>query len=111
MADFEFKFQSTVKTLSILGKEYRIDIGNAELIKAWSARSDELARQVESMDDKNIDAMVSMCKSIVDLLLDNDFDRIWEESGHNIYSMFDLISKLSKFINQTRDTRLKEYGL
>jgi hypothetical protein len=106
-----FQFKSTKKSYEIkdengnLLKTYIVDVGNADTLKAIIAKYNALLtkekqiRESETSSD-SVDALIEMQKEIVNSLLDNDFEYLWEECGHNVFSMLALLNDLIGLINE-----------
>lgn len=109
----EFKFKSGKKVLKIEDKEYTLDIGNKEQLKAWLAKIGELDKLAKSMDvesDTVIDDLVKLEKEIVEATV-GDWDRLWALAEENVFAMLDLVRMLSDVLKDSVADRMKAYGL
>lgn len=112
----QFQFQSSRKSFEIKDvkgevlKTYYIDIGQIdkfkEIMKHFSLMKEEIDRiDNEGMTEAIIDNIVGWQKQIVDTLLDNDFDVLWEECGKNVFAMLDLVQALITLVNGAMSER------
>lgn len=106
-----FKFQNTTLHYPIyneddtLFKDYYIDTGNVDLIKQMTEKS----KSIQDIDEKNIDSVVEGCKEIINVLLDNDFDKIYEKCNKNIVFLTMLISDLMNNIESSTKENFGRY--
>jgi hypothetical protein len=108
-----FKFRSGKKTLNIEDKEYTLDIGNKEQLKAWLAKIGELDKLAKSMDVESesvVDDLVKLEKEIVDATV-GDWERLWALAEENVFAMLDLVRMLSGVLKESVSDRMKAYGL
>lgn len=107
----EFKFRNTKKTLEIEGKQYIIDIGNVDTLKAWAAQVAEISDKLQADSDQTtIDRMVDMEQKVVNLII-GDWERLWELCEHNVFAMLDLVTHLSEHLNAWIKERQDQYGV
>jgi len=113
MASFKFGSTKKIYTIEGISKEYVIDVGNVETMKAWREQLPSVLANAEAMGKggADLEPLILLIKDMVNLILDNDFPVIWDLSGHNIYAMLGLISDLSKIIGDAQKDIAKTYGL
>jgi len=96
-------FKKRVEELEIAGKVYEIEVSNYDFIKKSEVFVVELEESRQKlMNGGNVDDMLSCLKQMIDFVL-GDYDRIWEEAGHNIHNMLDV----AMAINDTLQTGLQ----
>lgn len=113
MASFKFASGKKVYTIEGRDREYIVDIGNVETMKLWRSKIEVISTAASTLTGSGdqIDGMVSLCRDVVNMILDGDFDELWELCGHNLYSMLGLVADLSKLISEGQRDIGKDYGL
>lgn len=110
-----FKFGSNKKTYTIEGmeKEYVIDVGNVDTMKAWRAQLPPVIKAAEALQvgTAEVDDLVGLTRDLVNIVLDGDFEHLWKLSDHNIYAMLSLVADLSRVIREAQGDIGKVYGL
>ena len=107
----QFQFKSTKKEYQILDvdgkiiKTYYIDVGNVHTLKTIFTQIAELQNVFKGYEDSNydvafIDKILVSQKSIIDSLLDNDFDLLFAECEENIFAMNAIIEQLYGLIRE-----------
>ena len=97
----EFKFADRSETIKVEGKEYKIDVSKYEFIKACKDQLADLeAAHTKFNENKDIEGLIDVMRPVINLILEDDFDRLWEIANHNIYGMIDLASTLTEIINK-----------
>lgn len=107
----QFQFQSNIKSFEVKSKDgnvlktYYIDIGKIDVLKKVLKTFDELKNEIDEIDksgftDDLVDNMIKYEKDIVNILLENDWDILWEEAEHNVFMMHKLIEALIELVNK-----------
>jgi hypothetical protein len=109
----EFKFKSGKKTLNIEDKEYILDIGNKDQLKAWLSKInalDKLAKDIKTDDAEVVDKLIKIEKEVIEATV-GDWDRLWSLAEENVFSMLGLVRMLSDTLKDAVSDRMKAYGL
>lgn len=111
-----FKFKSGVKTLDITDdagtviKTYRINVGEKEAMKKWTAKLSEIQETAEKLenDSRIYDELEKMMRDIVQTIV-GDWDYLWDLAEHNVFSMLGFVRHLSVFINDEMKKFYEDY--
>lgn len=107
----ELNFKNNSEIIKIAGKEYKVNISSYEFIKSAQANLAELeeAQQAFANKSTDVDLFIQACKKFINFALDNDFDRIWEEAGHDISNLIDVIVLISELVNKGFEKKVNKY--
>ena len=103
MIKVEFKDRS--EQIEIAGKVYSINVSNYDFIKKAQANLKEL----ESVKSTDLDEMLNSLHTLIDFILDGDFDRIWEACKHDVYALLDIANALAVVINKGFEYKAQKY--
>ena len=106
----EFNFIDRSETLKVEGVEYKIDVSNYDFMKACQEKITPLEEAHKKFNkDKDITGLIEVIKPIINLILNDDFERLWEIAGHNVFSMIDLTSVITEMIQKGFIYKRSEY--
>lgn len=108
-----FKFRSGKKTLNIEDKEYVIDVGNKDQLKAWLSKInalDKLAKDIKTDDTEVVDKLIQIEKEVIEATV-GDWDRLWSLAEENVFAMLGLVRVLSDVLKESVSDSMKAYGL
>ena len=107
MKTIDFKKRS--EDIEIAGVVYSVEVSNYDFIKKAKTFVIELeASKNKMMETEDIDDMLSCIRKLIDFTL-QDYDRIWEAAGHDIYNMLDVAVAISEVISSGLEYKMGKY--
>lgn len=114
-----FQLKETKKKFTILKPdgsvygEWYIDIGNEDMMKSVQYKMNELKefKNLNADDPDVVEKAVKIQKTIIDKLLNNGFDDLYESANKNMFMMMEVIKKLSQLIDKAFKERLEAYDV
>ena len=99
----KFEFVKPDDGIEIAGKQYVIDVSSVDFMhkvqENFSSLESALEELGEEQSSQAIDKAIEKMATVVNLLCDNDWQRIWDEGlFHNLHAAIDLITELSEII-------------
>lgn len=103
-------FKDRTEQIEIAGKVYDICVSKYEFIKKAQANLQDIeAAQKKLNDTGDIDDLLSSLETLINFVLNNDYDRIWEATGHDIYNLLDVANALAIIIQKGFEYKAKKY--
>lgn len=105
----KFEFKDRTEQIEIAGKIYDIEVSNYEFIKKAQDHIGELEEAQEKVRSGDIDSIKNALESLINFMLDGDFDRIWEAARHNIHNLLDLAIELADIVSKGFEYKQSKY--
>jgi hypothetical protein len=107
MKKIDFKKRS--EQIEIAGKVYEIEVSNYDFIKKAQASLGALEDAQKRLNESgDVDALLDAMNSLFNLML-GDFERIWDEAGHDIYNMLDVAIALTEIVSDGFEYKRSKY--
>lgn len=103
-------FKDRTEQIEIAGKVYDICVSKYDFIKKAQASLQDLENAQKLLNENGkIDTLLNACETFINLVLDNDYDRIWDECGHDIYNLLDVATAMGAIIQKGLEYKAKKY--
>jgi hypothetical protein len=112
----KFKYKSSKKPFDIVDendviiKSYVIDFENENVIKEIISKMQEMTdNKIDTQSLDGINEVKKLAKDIINTLLDNDFDFLFERFENNIFAIIELVKELTNELNKSIIDKSKKY--
>jgi len=103
MRKMEFKKRNI--DFEVAEKVYSINVSNADFIRKAQEKINDLSTvQAKFMADEkagkvpDLDELIGAAETAVNLLLNDDWPRLWEAMDHDLHNMYDLMIGLAEIV-------------